>query len=118
MKTIVAFLFAGILSMQAGSVAVTKRNLETIIIPQVQLQDVSFPEAIEYIRQKALASDPAKKGFNIVLQVPKDHPGLQAKVTLSLVNVPVGVALDYATRVVNLQYKADAFAVVILPPGN
>lgn len=118
MKAILAFLAFGILNAHAATVAGINKKLETIILPQVELAEVSFPEAIEYLRQRAVALDPAKTGFNVVLQVPKDNPGLQSRVTLSLTNVPVGVALDYATRMANLRYKVDSFAVVILPRGD
>lgn len=115
MKAVITFLAFGILNVHAASVAETNKKLETIVLPQVQLADVPFPEAVEYLRQKAVTLDPEKKGFNVVLQVPKENPGLQSTVTLSLSNVPVGVALDYATRMANLRYKVDSFAVVILP---
>lgn len=116
MRLVFSFLFLGLVSLQAGSVGEVNKKLETIIIPQIQLEDVSFPAAIEYLRQRATTLDPAKKkGFNVVMNVPKDHPGLQSRVTLTLNDVPVGVALDYVTQVAHLRYKVEAFAVVILP---
>jgi len=118
MKALLAFLFLGLLAVQAAPVAGIDRKLQTIIIPQVRFDDISLPEAIEFLRQKAVALDPDKTGFNVVIHVPKDDPALQSKVTLSLSNVPVGVALDYTTRMAKLRFKVDAFAVVILPLAN
>jgi len=93
------------------------RQLETIIIPKIQLEAVPLPEAIELVRQRALALDPRRKGFNVVLQIPQDHPSLNSPITITLENVPAGVALDYILRLANLQYKVDRFAVVITPLG-
>lgn len=111
---VISALLAGAACAQNGNSI--EQKLKTIIIPQVVLENAAFPEAIEYLKQRAAELDPAKKGFNIVIDVPADSPALQKGITLELREIPVGAALDYATSLAGLRYKTDKFAVVIYAP--
>lgn len=117
MRYLMALILFGFLAGVRADDGPVARQLETIIIPKIRLEAVPLPEAVELVRQRALAMDPKKKGFNVVLQIPAGHPSLDVPITLALENVPAGVALDYILRLANLQYKVDRFAVVISPPG-
>ena len=44
-------------------------KLNTIIIPKVDLNDSPISEAIEYLKQKSVEQDPARKGVNIFLKL-------------------------------------------------
>ncbi|MEP6685717.1 MAG: type II and III secretion system protein, partial [Verrucomicrobiota bacterium] len=54
-----------------GTARITNK-LNTIIIPKIEFRDASIREAIDFIRQQAVANDPAtegRKGVDIVLRV-------------------------------------------------
>jgi general secretion pathway protein D len=56
---------------QAGTARITNK-LNTIIIPRVEFRDASIREAIDFLRQQAVANDPAtegRKGLDIVLRL-------------------------------------------------
>ncbi len=113
-----AIFLLGLTTVAGAAGGPVSRQLETIVIPKIQLEAVPLPDAVELVRQKALALDPKKKGFNVVLQIPQAHPSLTSPITITLENVPAGVALDYILRLAKLQYKVDRFAVVISPLGE
>ncbi len=114
-------------------------KLNTIIIPKIDLNDSPVSEAVEYLKQKSIEEDPAKKGVNIFLKLndqntttavaPQPLPGQTATnttpapavqgaephVTLALSNVPLYVALDYISKLANLKLKIDPYAISIVP---
>jgi len=116
-------------------------KLNTIIIPKIDLNDSPISEAIEYLKQKSIEQDPAKKGVNIFLKlgnqsasvpvpaqpaIPGAAPGAtttptataqseEPHVTLALNHVPLFVALDYLSKLANLKLKIDPYAVSIVP---
>ncbi|MEP7015482.1 MAG: Amuc_1098 family type IV pilus outer membrane protein [Verrucomicrobiota bacterium] len=56
---------------QAGTARISNK-LNTIIIPRVEFRDASIREAIDFLRQQAVANDPStegRKGVDIVLRV-------------------------------------------------
>ncbi|MDB6155040.1 MAG: type and secretion system protein [Chthoniobacteraceae bacterium] len=49
--------------------------------------------------------------------LPVGNPS-DARITISLTNVPIKVALDYVTQLASLKYKIEPFAVSIVPQGT
>jgi hypothetical protein len=47
-------------------------KLDTIIIPRIDLREVTVSEAIEFVRMKAKQLDPEGVGINIVLKLPAE----------------------------------------------
>lgn len=99
-------------------------KLNTIIIPKVDLNDVPVSEAVEYLKQKSIDQDPSRKGVNIFLKLSGPAPAApgapsvvtaEPRVTLSLTQVPLYVALDYLGKLSNLKLKIDPYAVSIVP---
>jgi general secretion pathway protein D len=114
-------------------------ELNTIIIPKIDLNDSPVSEAVDYLKQKSIEEDPSKKGVNIFLKLNDQNtagaPSLPAQpvipgtttppalpiqgaephVTLALANVPLYVALDYISKLANLKLKIDPYAVSIVP---
>jgi general secretion pathway protein D len=117
-------------------------KLNRIVIPKIDLQDVSVREAVEFLQQRSKDLDTSadgqgKKGVNIVLKLdsfPQAAPAVpgdpnaapveataptggnaNTKVTLALTNVPLIEALRYLTELSGLKYKIDPFAVSIVP---
>jgi general secretion pathway protein D len=111
-------------------------KMNSIIIPKIDLSDSPISEAVEYLKQKSVEQDPAKKGVNIFLKLgaptpaPAGSPGTtegmaasssttsgagEPHVSLILNQVPLYVALDYLCKLSNLKLKIDPYAVSIVP---
>ena len=100
-----------------GSVAVD-RKLDSIIIKKINFDQATVPEAIDFLRQRAVSldtseSDPTKKGVNIVLKLPAGTS--PAPVTLELTEIPLRNALEYVANAAGLKIKVDPYAVVMMP---
>jgi general secretion pathway protein D len=111
-------------------------KMNSIIIPKIDLSDSPISESVEYLKQKSVEQDPAKKGVNIFLKLgaptpaPAASPGTtegmaassstpsgagEPHVSLILNQVPLYVALDYLCKLSNLKLKIDPYAVSIVP---
>lgn len=152
---------------EAAGTARIRTKLETIIIPRIEFRDASIREAIDFIRQQAVANDPStegKKGVDIVLRLvplgqvapppvpveaaspvaaagggPETSPApgatpirapaavapavvaasaispANARITLTLTQIPLGEALRYIAAQAGLKVKVEAYAVSIIP---
>ncbi|MBE2203128.1 MAG: type II and III secretion system protein [Chthoniobacterales bacterium] len=118
-------------------------KLNRIIVPKINLQDVTIREAVDLLKQRSrdldtTSDDPKmKKGVNIVLKLPPPSSAAAApadpaappvegttpasvvtedtRVSLSLNNVPLIEALRYLTELAGLKYKIEPYAVSIVP---
>ena len=117
-------------------------KLNRIIIPKINLEDVSVREAVEFLKQRSreldnTVTDPNdKRGVNLVLKLPnmpavpaEAVPGAEGetltdapqggnadtRITLTLNNVPMIEALRYLTELAGLKYKIEPYAVSIVP---
>ena len=143
-----------------GTARITNK-LNTIIIPRIEFRDASIREAIDFLRQQAVANDPAtegRKGVDIVLRlvplgsaspampaavVPAEvlpagpdapppeaaatpvpapvivtAPGISpgdARITITLNQIPLGEALRYIASQAALKVKVESYAVSIIP---
>src|SRR6266487_2475454 len=164
--------YADAFARDAGGTARITTKLNTIIIPRVEFRDASIREAIDFLRQQAVANDPAtqgKKGVDIVLRltplgqvappsVPVEPaagpaapaappagaapqgtaaPGTtpvsarpivnravvaapaissaEARITITLNQIPLGEALRYIANQAGLKVKVEPYAVAIIP---
>ncbi len=108
----------------SGGVAYITEKLRRIVIPRIDFEDTTVEEAIDFLRMRAmeldtLELDPDKKGVNFVIRRPSNGMGgdpakLRIK-ELRLRNVPLAVALKYIGDATKLRYKADDFAVTLVP---
>ncbi len=125
-------------------VAYITEKLRRIIIPQINFENTTVEEAIDFLRLRAteldtLELDPSRKGVNLVIRKPRtpvggsDLSGLDAAAgdaslfgggsdpgslridELRLRNVPLAVALKYIGDKTKLRYKVDDFAVTLVP---
>ncbi len=88
-----------------GTAEIKSRMAKTRI--SVNFVDRTIRQAFSDIQQQA-------PDINIVF---KGAPESEAQtITLALDNVPVSTALDYVTKFVNLKYKIEPYAVLIVPP--
>jgi hypothetical protein len=100
-------------------------KLNRIIIPKIEFREATLREAIDYLIQKAheldtQESDPSKRGVNIVLKLEgqaeqSNSAPSEARITLSLTNIPLAEALRYITSLAGLKVKVDQYAVTLVP---
>ncbi|MDA7506271.1 type II and III secretion system protein [Akkermansiaceae bacterium] len=122
----------------AGTASIAAK-LQQIIIPVIDFQDTTVQEAIDFLRVRSKELDTttnveADKGINFVVKgntvtgaggdaaLDADAGGLGGGNTggaridsLSITNVPLGVALQYICEKARLRYKVDEYAVTLLP---
>ncbi len=106
------------------------RKLDRIIIPKLEFREATIREAVEFLKMKSVELDtdspPEERGFKIVLKLDENPavpgiPGLDsvrpedARITVSLTNIPLGEALKYVTGLANMKFKVEPNAVVIMP---
>lgn len=106
--------------MDLGKDVGIERKLNDIILPRVEFQDATVREALDFLKQRAAAldvgeEDPARKGMNIVLKLPPEAEQSQARITLTLTDIPLRGAIDYVAKSANLKLKVEPYAVVVEP---
>ena len=99
------------------------RKLDEIIIPRVDFRDATIREALDFLKQRSVAldttdQDPTRRGINIVLKVPADSPEADARITLSLNDIPLRAAIDYVAKAANLKLKVEPYAVAVVPQSE
>lgn len=109
----------------ADESAVLGAKLNQIVIPAMEFNEASLADVVDFLVQKAQEldaseTDPTKRGVNIVIDSSGPEGGDAGRRTLSvkLSNVPLAVALRYATSQVGMTYRVDRFAVRIVPPST
>ncbi|EDY18784.1 hypothetical protein CfE428DRAFT_3821 [Chthoniobacter flavus Ellin428] len=127
-----------------GSTEAIRHKLEQIVIPKLEFREASIREAVDFLKQKSVELDQSssgERGVNIVLKLepPYDNmpnapaipgvPGLDvpglppsqmgnpadARITVSLSNIPFIEALKYVTGLANLKYKIEPNGISITP---
>lgn len=88
------------------------KQLETWVVPDLQLRQASLAEAAETIHAAAKGTAPAGQSLN--LRVHPDAAGA-ARITMSLRKVPMAKLLDYVTNVAGADWMLEDGEVVIVP---
>ncbi len=85
---------------------------QRFILPSVVFVGGTLAEAVEFVRVKSLALDPAKHGLNIILK-----PGFDAtaKLSLSLKNAPASEVLRYCAEMTMHKLTLDDDIFIIAP---
>lgn len=86
-----------------------------IILPSVEFQGASLPDAITFLRDKSRLFDPSKQGIDIFV---RNDPPSTAKITLNLKDVPLNEALRYVSELSSMNLKWEPFAAVLTPIGE
>ena len=99
------------------------RKLDEIVIPRIDFRDATIREALDFIKQRAVAldtteQDPSRRGINIVLKAPADSPEANSRITLSLNDIPLRAAIDYVAKAANLKLKIEPYAVAVVPQSE
>lgn len=82
-----------------------------IVLPQVVFRDATLDEATTFMRIKSREVDPAGKGVNILVK----PGGNDAKLSLSLKQVPVNEALRYIAELANHQLTLEGNTFILTP---
>ena len=133
------------ISSSSGQGENIANKLKTIIIPQVDMTDITLEEAIDELRQRSRELDPeidpAKKGINFIIKKGKQSSaasdasalGLEASSAsdlgggdpsalripeLKLSNLPLVKVLDAICDLTGLRYRIDEYSVTLLPQGD
>lgn len=116
----------GVITLGGGEADILTK-LNTIIIPEVDLNQTTLSEALDYLRAISIqldntTLDESKKGISIVEQLGDNtHPAVQkaksALINLQLRNVPLGEVIRLITAASGTTSRIDNFAVIINTAG-
>lgn len=109
--------------VELGGSPVIEEKLTRIRIPSIELVDARLGDVIDFLVQKSIEldtteTDPSRRGVNILIDSGVGMQGAAPReriVTIKLRDVPLAVALKYATQQVGMKYRVDDFAVRIVP---
>lgn len=99
-------------------------KLSSIMIPSIDIEDVSVEEAIDFLRFRSrelevTEKDPVNRGFNFVIRKPQPAPAVGANNALvkelRLRNVSALTALHFICLQSNQRYYVDEGVIVITP---
>lgn len=111
-------------------------RLNQIIVPRIDFRDATVRQAVSFLQQQSRTLEggaEGQAGINIVLKLPTNSPAAppvpdefgeatatptaaaDARITLSLSNVPLYEALRYVATLAGLKVKVEPFAVSIVP---
>lgn len=96
---------------------IIERKLEDWKIKKVQFDEVTLDEALAFFKAEAKRLDPEQKGLNFVVSPAAQSAAAEGRVTLTLDEVPIAVALKYTVEMLRLAYRVDPFVVMIDRPA-
>ena len=92
-----------------------ERKLSAIVIDTINFEDETLEDVVNYLTIKSEQLDPIGGGINFVLKLdPSDLVALNARVNLTLRNIPIGEVLNQITNDTGTRYKLDTYAVQIV----
>jgi hypothetical protein len=111
--------FLGVIRAQeqaAGPGVQMEKQFKTLVLPKVELRDLSVADALDRLKQLVARQSEGKIAANFVAKLPPET--LQQKVTLNLANVPVTEALRYLGELADLQFGFEKYAIVVRKRGG
>ena len=113
--------------LELSGAASIETKLNTIILPEVNLNGASLAEAIDFLRVVSVQEDTstleeAEKGVTFVVQLGDESNDAVKKVRASLIdlklrNVPLVEAIRLVSEATSTSYRIDDFAVVLNTAG-
>ncbi|MBX3742376.1 MAG: hypothetical protein KF712_15420 [Akkermansiaceae bacterium] len=118
---------------ESGGVAYITQKMKTIVIPEIDFENVTLEEAVDFLRQKAveldtMELDPARKGVNFIIRRPRPSQGDKGAAPpdlgsivipqLRIRNVPLQTAIQYICDAGKLRFIMDDFAVILTPQNE
>lgn len=87
-----------------------KQQYAAVILPKVEMRDVTFTEALDALRALSKNATGGKVSPNVIV---KGEELGQRKLNLSLSNVPLTEVLNYMTELVDARATYDKHAVIV-----
>ena len=107
---------AGPVAEEQSHLAKIQRKLEQTIIPKLEFREATISEALSFLRKKSVDLDPDDPKTGVNIQINFDEPPVaDARITLSLTNIPLIEALKYVTGLANLKLKVEPYVVSVVP---
>jgi hypothetical protein len=91
-----------------------EKQLEALIIPQVQFRDATLGSALEYLKQQATKVSGGKTNINFVVQLPEDVVKTQT-ISLNVTNMPFKEVLRYVGDLANISFTFEKYAIAVKP---
>lgn len=110
-------------TIDSRGTASINRKLDEIIVPNINLNDATIREALEFLRQRSAAldtteTDPSRKGINLLLKLAPGTSEEDLRINLSLGDVPLRTAIEYVASAANMKLKVEPYAVVVVPESE
>ena len=102
-----------------GAGASVTEKLNRTIIPRVVFTDATVSEVVDFLTAQSRQLDPtdsAQKGVNIVINA--DPSYAERRISLGLSSTPLAEVIRYVADLSGMVYRADAFAVKLVPAGS
>jgi general secretion pathway protein D len=107
-------------------------KLQSIVIPRVEFREITLKGAIDFMEKEAFErdtreTDPAKRGVKFFIKLDGISPAparpggpfsiqsADARITISLTDVPVLEVLKYVTSLANMKFRVSGNGVLIVP---
>ena len=87
-----------------------KKQYATVVLPKVEMQDVTLAEAIDGLRALSKNASGGKITPNVII---KGEDVMQRKLSLALSNIPLSEALNYITQLTNTKATYDKHVVIL-----
>ena len=94
---------------------VTQEALTKLILDKVEFREASLAEALEFLKKKGTLLGEGKVAINFVLQL--DELTQNAKITISLQNVPFSEVLRYVGDLAGVVFVYEPYAIAVKPKG-
>jgi hypothetical protein len=101
-----------------AALAGVQRKLNGIIIPKLEFRETTAAESLAFLEKRSrdldtAEPDPAKRGVKITNLPSPSQPASDARITISLMNIPLGEAVKYVTNLANLKFRVRAQGVEV-----
>lgn len=97
-----------------GLPAGTSRELASrLVLPRVEFKEAPLNKILQFLQQKSLELDPAKKGLNLILDAPGDPSPEAIRISLNLSEVLLSETLRYVAELANLKLRYEDDAIVL-----
>lgn len=95
---------------QKLDVSTLKKDYSAVVLPKIEMQDVTLDEAIQGLRVLSKNASAGKVSPNIIV---KSSSLKEKRLSLSLANVPLPQAIDYLAQLTGGVARYEKYAVVI-----
>lgn len=94
---------------------VLENQLKSLVLPKVEMKEMTFTTALEYLKQQATKESDGKVAVNFVVMVPADVSS--KPVSLSLTNVPFTEVMRYLGEMTGSEFVIEKYAIKVRMPA-